>query len=353
MRFDPAAFWHSIADRLPAREALPNIGLPSLTIPSLRLPSLALPSLTAIVASSSAALATAIVGYVVWTGGESPPSDEVVVNSPVFKTVALTPPMPVPAARPRARDAADAPHDDATANAQGADGLTDPDRFADQVSVVRAVQQQLKRAGCYSGRVNGVWSPSTRKAMAAFTTVVNARLPVNRADPVLLVLIESNPAALCSPDCARDGGEACGAPAAAQGARPQLATLDSQPATPEDGREDLPARRTVTDDTPEAAPPALAEEDPAQPESRAEAPLPRARETENREIAAVDPEPSASDPGLETAALPAAAAASAVSRKAARPDRPRVARRYKKQPSFSRQVSKGFKSLQRSLNKLF
>ena len=346
MRFDPAAFWHSIADRLPARDALPSIGLPSLTIPSLRLPSLALPSLTAIVASSSAALATAIVGYVVWTGGESPPSDEVVVNSPVFKTVALTPPMPVPAARPRARDVADAPHDDDTANAQGADGLADPDRFADQVSVVRAVQQQLKRAGCYSGRVNGVWSPSTRKAMAAFTTVVNARLPVNRADPVLLVLIESNPAALCSPDCARDGGEACGAPAAAQDARPQLATL-------KEGRENRSAERTVADDTPEAAPPALADEDPAQPESRAEAPLPRARETETREIAAVDPEPSASEAGLETAALPAAAAASAVSRKAARPDRPRVARRYKKQPSFSRQVSKGFKSLQRSLNKLF
>lgn len=346
MRFDPAAFWHSIADRLPARDALPSIGLPSLTIPSLRLPSLALPSLTAIVASSSAALAMAIVGYVVWTGGESPPSDEVVVNSPVFKTVALTPPMPVPAARPRARDAADAPHDDDTANAQGADGLADPDRFADQVSVVRAVQQQLKRAGCYSGRVNGVWSPSTRKAMAAFTTVVNARLPVNRADPVLLVLIESNPAALCSPDCARDGGEACGAPAAAQGARPQLATL-------KEGREDRAAERTVADDTPEVAPPALADEDPAQPESRAEAPLPRARETENREMAAVDPEPAASEPDLETAALPAAAAASAVSRKAARPDRPRVARRYKKQPSFSRQVSKGFKSLQRSLNKLF
>ena len=309
-------------------------------------------------------LATAIVGYVVWTGGESPPSDEVVVNSPVFKTVALTPPMPVPAARPRARDAADprardaadAPHDDDTANAQGADGLADPDRFADQVSVVRAVQQQLKRAGCYSGRVNGVWSPSTRKAMAAFTTVVNARLPVNRADPVLLVLIESNPAALCSPDCARDGGEACGAPAAAQDARPQLATL-------KEGREDRAAERTVADDTPEVAPPALADEDPAQPESRAEAPPPSARETEtretenreteNREMAAVDPEPSASEPGLETAALPAAAAASAVSRKAARPDRPRVARRYKKQPSFSRQVSKGFKSLQRSLNKLF
>lgn len=346
MRFDPAAFWHSIADRLPARDALPNLPLPSLSLPSF-----GLPSLTAIVASSSAAFATAIVGYVVWTGGESPPSDEVVVNSPVFKTVALTPPAPVPAARPRARDAADAPHDDDTANAQGADGLADPDRFADQVSVVRAVQQQLKRAGCYSGRVNGVWSPSTRKAMAAFTTVVNARLPVNRADPVLLVLIESNPAALCSPDCARDGGEVCGAPAAAQDARPQLATL-------KEGREDRSAERTVADDTPEAAPPALADEDPAQPESRAEAPLPRARETEtreteNREMAAVDPEPSASEPGLETAALPAAAAASAVSRKAARPDRPRVARRYKKQPSFSRQVSKGFKSLQRSLNKLF
>lgn len=334
MRFDPAALRQFISDRLPARDALP-----SLKIPSLKIQNIELPGLKAIVASGGAALAMATVVYVVWPAAESTPSDEVVVSSPVFKTVALTPPAPVPAARPRARDAA--PDDNGTTNSQ------DPARFADQVSVVRAVQQQLKRAGCYSGRVNGVWSPSTRKAMAAFTSVVNARLPVNRADPVLLVLIESNPAALCTPACARDGGEACGAPAAAPGLKPQLASIGDERAeetsAARDSAETVPDHATsepATDAPTEAAAPAPSE-------IRAETPPP-----ETREIAAVDPEPTASEPGLETAALPAAAAAAA-SRKATRAERPRVARRYKKQPSFSRQVSKGFKSLQRSLNKLF
>jgi hypothetical protein len=331
MRFDSAALWQFISDRLPARDALP---------------ALELPGIKAIVATGGAIVAMATVVYVVWPAGERTPSDEVVVSSPVFRSVALTPPAPVPATRPGARD-------DAAPNRNGTTNSQDPARFADQVSVVRAVQQQLKRAGCYSGRVNGVWSPSTRKAMAAFTTVVNARLPVNRADPVLLVLIESNPAALCSPACAKDGGEACGAPAAAPVAKPQLATL-------EDDREDSPAERTAEDDTRATAieTPALAaaksERDARAPsESRAETAPPKAREPDTRELAAVDPEPTALEAGLETAALPAAAVAAVASQKPARPERPRVARRYKKQPSFSRQVSKGLKSLQRSLNKLF
>lgn len=348
MRFDPAALWQFISDRLPERGALP----------ALKMPSLEMPSLKAVAASCGAALAMATIVYVVWPAGETTPSDQVVVSKPVFRTVALTPPAPVPAVRP---GGSAAPGDTDTTSAQ--DEARDPARFADQVSVVRAVQQQLKRAGCYSGRVNGVWSPATRKAMAAFTSVVNASLPVNRADPVLLVLIESNPGASCAPDCAKDGGSACGSPAApppvnAPNAKPQVASLDED-------RASGPAENAVEDDADATAPkptavaPAESVPQASAPSERRAVPVPPEVRTvpappETRETAAVQPEPTASETDIETAALPATAA---ISRRA-EPSERRVVRKnyprkYKQKSSFSRSVEKGMKSLQRSLNKLF
>ena len=53
--------------------------------------------------------------------------------------------------------------------------------------------------GCYGGDLNGVWTPATRKAMKAFTDRVNATLPVDQADDILLTLVQAHQ------------GEACGA----------------------------------------------------------------------------------------------------------------------------------------------
>jgi hypothetical protein len=55
----------------------------------------------------------------------------------------------------------------------------------------------------------------------------------------------------------------------------------------------------------------------------------------------------------EAAALAAAGTAMAPREKAAPPERRRAARKYKKQPSLAKSVSKGLQSIQRSLNKLF
>ena len=53
------------------------------------------------------------------------------------------------------------------------------------------IQQELKRAGCYWGRVNGAWNASTRQAMSDFNTRSNAALPVDKPDYMLLSLVKS------------------------------------------------------------------------------------------------------------------------------------------------------------------
>ena len=62
----------------------------------------------------------------------------------------------------------------------------------DAISLAKSLQRELKRAGCYHGEINGMWTPSTRHAMKVFTDRANAKLPVNQPDPVLLALIQGD-----------------------------------------------------------------------------------------------------------------------------------------------------------------
>ena len=62
----------------------------------------------------------------------------------------------------------------------------------DPASLARALQRELKQAGCYTGEINGIWTPSTRQAMKTYTDIANARLPVTNPDPVLLALMQGD-----------------------------------------------------------------------------------------------------------------------------------------------------------------
>ena len=64
-------------------------------------------------------------------------------------------------------------------------------------SLVREIQRQLIRVGCYHGEVSGKWNAQSRLAMQAFTEQVNARLPVERPDQILLRLIEGHQGRAC------------------------------------------------------------------------------------------------------------------------------------------------------------
>jgi hypothetical protein len=63
--------------------------------------------------------------------------------------------------------------------------------------LIRALQRELSRTGCYAGRINGEWTRSTQSAMKAFTARVNASLPVDRPDIVLLALLQGERHVAC------------------------------------------------------------------------------------------------------------------------------------------------------------
>ncbi|HEY8193976.1 MAG TPA: hypothetical protein VIF13_02920 [Hyphomicrobium sp.] len=67
--------------------------------------------------------------------------------------------------------------------------------------LARDLQRGLKRAGCYGGEINGAWTMSTRRAMAAFIDRANATLPSDKPDYVLLSLVQSHDDISCSAGC--------------------------------------------------------------------------------------------------------------------------------------------------------
>jgi peptidoglycan hydrolase-like protein with peptidoglycan-binding domain len=71
----------------------------------------------------------------------------------------------------------------------------------DRGSLARILQTELKRVGCYVGQISGDWTPSTRNAMRDFTDYVNAKLPVDKPDGVLLSLIQGHQRKACDGSC--------------------------------------------------------------------------------------------------------------------------------------------------------
>ncbi|MGZ5120718.1 MAG: peptidoglycan-binding domain-containing protein [Burkholderiales bacterium] len=63
--------------------------------------------------------------------------------------------------------------------------------------LVLDIQQQLKRVGCYWGRIDGSWGLATKEAMKEFTGRVNATLPLDDPDYVQLTLIQSHSEKTC------------------------------------------------------------------------------------------------------------------------------------------------------------
>jgi hypothetical protein len=68
-------------------------------------------------------------------------------------------------------------------------------------SIALHLQRELARVGCYSGEINGVWTNSTRDAMKVFMDRVNAALPTNQPDDILLVLVRGHAGKVCGAEC--------------------------------------------------------------------------------------------------------------------------------------------------------
>ena len=71
----------------------------------------------------------------------------------------------------------------------------------DRALLVRELQRGLKRVGCYEGEVSGVWTQQSRSAMRAFTGRINAALPVDEPDGVLLALVQGHKDKACGMPC--------------------------------------------------------------------------------------------------------------------------------------------------------
>ncbi len=68
----------------------------------------------------------------------------------------------------------------------------------DRASIARELQRELKRVGCYNGDINGIWTTSSRMAMKAFTDEVNASLPIDNPDYILLSLVQQRQGTVCN-----------------------------------------------------------------------------------------------------------------------------------------------------------
>lgn len=72
---------------------------------------------------------------------------------------------------------------------------------ASRYELIVALQQELRRASCYAGAIDGDWGPGSRRAMGEFLTRVNATLPVHSPDHVQLALLRTHPGEVCGVSC--------------------------------------------------------------------------------------------------------------------------------------------------------
>lgn len=79
--------------------------------------------------------------------------------------------------------------------------------------LARDLQRELKRVGCYGGEITGTWTRSSKAAMVDFMDRVNATLPVDTPDYILLTLVQNHREIACGAECPSgqvvDGGGRC------------------------------------------------------------------------------------------------------------------------------------------------
>jgi hypothetical protein len=71
----------------------------------------------------------------------------------------------------------------------------------DRTSLVRELQRELRRVGCYDGAFNESWTLATRSAMKTFTNRINAILPIDKPDQILLTLVQGYRDRVCDVAC--------------------------------------------------------------------------------------------------------------------------------------------------------
>jgi len=105
-----------------------------------------------------------------------------------------------------------------------------------RAALVRALQTELTRVGCYDGEISGIWNAASRRAMRTFTDRVNARLPTDEPDQILLSLVQGHRRRVCGVACPAGqqedrGGRCVPSALAGAGKQPASAGAPVDPAT--------------------------------------------------------------------------------------------------------------------------
>jgi hypothetical protein len=74
--------------------------------------------------------------------------------------------------------------------------------LADKPTLALHLQRELQRVGCYESEPNGAWAVASRRAAKAFLDRVNATLPSDDPDDILLALVKATPGRVCGGPCA-------------------------------------------------------------------------------------------------------------------------------------------------------
>jgi len=197
-----------------------------------------------------------------------------------------------------------------------------------QRALARQIQAELKRVGCYTGRLDGSWGDQSRSAMIAFIGRVNASLPTTEPDVILLSLVKNHTGQVCGMSCrpteVASGGRCV--------PRTVLAATEIEPPAPRVAvrpapiREPLPGRMSMGGPTPAPAAAAPVTEWPSPAGERLpwqSEPAP-AREAP-ADVAAV-PSAYEAEPEFSDAERPPGAYRPAAPRRAAKSPRPRAAK---------------------------
>lgn len=78
---------------------------------------------------------------------------------------------------------------------------TSAEDTGNRATLVRRIQRELRRVGCYDGQIDGEWDRTLRTSMGQFIDRVNATLPHQEPDVVLLTLVRNHKAAVCGSGC--------------------------------------------------------------------------------------------------------------------------------------------------------
>lgn len=139
--------------------------------------------------------------------------------------------------------------------------VTNPTSGQDvQRQLARQIQAELKRVGCYGGRLDGSWGERSRRAMETFVSRVNASLPTREPDVFLLSLVQGQSGNVCGQTC--DSGQFSPDGRCAASERESIADAGNSPAavapelTVAARPAPLPGRMSIGGPTPDQSMPA-------------------------------------------------------------------------------------------------